>query len=168
MCSLRAFLAIWLGVSLCLSGSDSWRGPNVPRGILMVAYEARLNPAEAAADASLFDDETLSTEPEGMVGIRAGQARVSLGGSTVASLHPLADGKTRGRSPASKGRASEASRKSRFLARRYCRSVRGAEPWSFPTVTSSGFCPKAKHIAFICDAPEDSGSGALNESPGIS
>lgn len=75
----------------------------------MVAYEARLNPAEAAADASLFDDETLSTEPEGMVGIRAGQARVSLGGSTVASLHPLADGKSRGRSPASKGRGSEAS-----------------------------------------------------------
>jgi hypothetical protein len=40
----------------------------------------------------LFDDETLSTEPEGRLAARVGQTAISLGGSTVATLHLVADG----------------------------------------------------------------------------
>lgn len=92
MCSPRAHLAALHGVSLGLSPSFSWAGAITPLGILTVAYSARLNDREAFPDLSLFDDETLSTEPEGRLAPRAGQTAISLGGSTVATLHLVADG----------------------------------------------------------------------------
>jgi hypothetical protein len=92
MCSPRAHLAALLGVSLGLSPSFSWAGSNTPLGILTVAYSARLNNTEAFPGVSLFDDETLSTEPEGRLAARVGRTAISLGGSTVATLHLVADG----------------------------------------------------------------------------
>lgn len=127
-------------------------GPNAPLGILTVAYNAHLNNAEAFPGLSLFDDEILSTEPEGRLSARVGHTTVVLGGSTIATLHLVVDGthldlargvvlltrrrevsaKCMSRAPFCKQRTpGECRQKSRFLGRRFCRSLRGGETLVF-------------------------------------
>src|SRR6266481_1302472 len=69
----RGVLALSLCVSFCAYNLPLYAGGK-PLGILTMAYGAHLNASAAFAGVSVFDGESVSTEPEGKLSRRIGAA----------------------------------------------------------------------------------------------
>ncbi len=66
--------------------------PAPPLGILTRAVDSRIDHAPAAPGLSVFDDDRLSTGPEGRVSVRLASSTIALYDRTIVSLHRLAPG----------------------------------------------------------------------------
>lgn len=81
-CALRQLLAGLL--SLALLSTPLWSSSVPALGVVLLADQARLSAAGAAAGATVFDGDKLITEPKGNLRVRAGLAQLQLlGGSEV-------------------------------------------------------------------------------------
>ena len=88
---LRGVLALSLCVSLCAYHLPLYaRGK--PLAILTIAYGAHLNASDAFAGLSVFDGETVSTEPEGKLSMRVGRSVITLAEQSAATLQRSGDG----------------------------------------------------------------------------
>jgi len=92
MYSLRSFLAVILSISLTMCAVPSVFAAHSPIGILTQANLAHLNEAVAYAGLSVFEGESLSTEPEGRLGVRAGRSTLTLGGRSEATVVTISGG----------------------------------------------------------------------------
>lgn len=88
---LRGVLALSLVVSLCAYNLPLYAGGK-PLGILTLAYGAHLNASDAFPGLSVFDGESLSTDPEGKVSARVGGSVITLIARSAASLQRAGDG----------------------------------------------------------------------------
>ncbi len=81
------------GTALAFSISTfSFAASTAPLGILTRAYASRLNDSAAAPGLSVYEDEILSTAPDGKLALRTGSSVVALYGDSVASLHRIEAG----------------------------------------------------------------------------
>ena len=88
---LRGVLAWSLCVSLCAYNVPLYAGGK-PLGILTIAYGAHLNASAAFAGVSVFDGESVSTEPEGKLSMRIGGSVITLAEQSAATLQRSGDG----------------------------------------------------------------------------
>lgn len=89
---LRSFLAVVVAVSLVSYAVPSaWAAPPFV-GILTLANHAHVDEAAASPGLSVFEGERLSTEPGGLMTVRAGRSTLALGSSTQAALMPISGG----------------------------------------------------------------------------
>lgn len=88
---LRGVLALSLCVSVCAYNFPLYAGGK-PLGILTMAYGAHLNASDAFAGLSVFDGESVSTDPEGKLSMRIGGSIITLVGRSVATLQRSGDG----------------------------------------------------------------------------
>jgi|GEM_PF-1684491 ferric-dicitrate binding protein FerR (iron transport regulator) len=84
---LAAFLSLSLGGFLV-----PVRAGGKPLGLLMLAYNARLNTSEAFAGLSVFAGEEMSTDAEGKAMVRIGGSVATLGGDTSLTLQAKGEG----------------------------------------------------------------------------
>src|SRR5258708_39142211 len=87
----RGVLALCLCVSFCAYSVSLYAGGK-PLGTLTMAYGAHLNASAAFAGVSVFDGESVSTEPEGKLSIRIGGSVVTLAEQAAATLQRSGDG----------------------------------------------------------------------------
>ncbi|HTB93729.1 MAG TPA: hypothetical protein VK728_12930 [Candidatus Sulfotelmatobacter sp.] len=84
-----------LALSLCVSLS-AYNLPVIasgkPLGILTMAYGAHLNASNASAGLSVFDGESLSTDPDGKLTLRIGGSVITLSERSTATLQRIGDG----------------------------------------------------------------------------
>ena len=89
---LRTFLAVVIALSLAAYVlPPAWAAPPFV-GILTLANHAHVDEAAASPGLSVFEGERLSTEPGGLMTVRAGRSTLALGSSTQAALMPISDG----------------------------------------------------------------------------
>lgn len=90
--SARLFLSLL--ISICLFYQPLLAAPATadPIGILTWADGALVNEAKAYPGLSLFEGERLTTDPEGMIALRAGTARLNILADSSAVLHRLEHG----------------------------------------------------------------------------
>jgi hypothetical protein len=88
---LRGVLALSLCVSLCAYNLTLYAGGK-PLGILTMAYGAHLNASDAFAGLSVFDGESVSTDPEGKLSMRIGGSVITLAEQSAATLQRSGDG----------------------------------------------------------------------------
>jgi hypothetical protein len=88
---LRSVLALSFCASLCAYDVSLYAGGK-PLGILTMAYGAHLNASAAFAGISVFDGESVSTEPDGKLSIRIGGSVITLAGQSAATLQRSGDG----------------------------------------------------------------------------
>src|SRR5258708_14384505 len=84
-----------LALSLCVSFfayNVSLYASGRPLGILTMAYGAHLNASAAFAGVSVFDGESVSTEPEGKLSMRIGGSVITLAEQSAATLQRNGDG----------------------------------------------------------------------------
>lgn len=89
-CALRQLLAGLL--SLALLSTPLWGAPVPALGVVLLADQAQLSAAGAAAGATIFDGDKLSTESKGSLRVRAGLAQLQLLGGSEATLNQTATG----------------------------------------------------------------------------
>src|SRR5258708_5684920 len=87
----RGVLALSLCVSFCAYNLPLYAGGK-PLGILTMAYGAHLNASAAFAGVSVFDGESVSTEPEGKLSMRIGGSVITLAEQSAATLQRSGDG----------------------------------------------------------------------------
>lgn len=92
MARSRGLLVLLLPACLCTNALLADPGSSSPLGILTRAYLAQVNTASASTGLSVFEDETLSTEPGGKLGLRVGAITIGIGGASVARLHRIENG----------------------------------------------------------------------------
>jgi hypothetical protein len=88
---LRGVLALSLCVSLCVYNLPVYAGGK-PLGILTMAYGAHLNASKAFAGLSVFDGESVSTDPNGKLTMRIGSSVITLAERSAATLQRTGDG----------------------------------------------------------------------------
>src|SRR5882762_4281389 len=88
----RGVLALSLCVSFCAYNVSLYAGGK-PLGILTMAYGAHLNASAAFAGVSVFDGESVSTEPEGKLSMRIGGSVITLAEQSAATLQRRGDGR---------------------------------------------------------------------------
>lgn len=89
---LHSFLAAVVALSLAVYGvPPAWTAPPFV-GILTLANHAHVDEATASPGLSVFEGEQLSTEPGGLMTVRAGRSTLALGNSTQAALMPISGG----------------------------------------------------------------------------
>jgi FecR protein len=88
---LRSVLALSFCVLLCAYNVSLYAGGK-PLGILTMAYGAHLNASAAFAGISVFDGESVSTEPGGKLSIRIGGSVITLAEQSAATLQRSGDG----------------------------------------------------------------------------
>src|SRR5258708_9613888 len=84
-------LALSLCVPFCAYNLPLYAGGK-PLGILTMAYGAHLNASAAFAGVSVFDGESVSTEPEGKLRMRIGGSVITLAEQSAATLQRSGDG----------------------------------------------------------------------------
>jgi len=87
----RGVLALSLCVPFCAYNLPLYAGGK-PLGILTMAYGAHLNASAAFAGVSVFDGESVSTEPEGKLSMRIGGSVITLAEQSAATLQRSGDG----------------------------------------------------------------------------
>jgi ferric-dicitrate binding protein FerR (iron transport regulator) len=87
----RGVLALFLCVPFCAYNLPLYTGGK-PLGILTMAYGAHLNASAAFAGVSVFDGESVSTEPEGKLSMRIGGSVITLAEQSAATLQRSGDG----------------------------------------------------------------------------
>ncbi len=92
MVTIRGPVAIALCVVLAVLPINGSASGSAALGILTRAHEARLNTAEAYAGLSVFEGETLSTSPEGKLGVRIGGATLAFSEGALATLQRIEKG----------------------------------------------------------------------------
>ena len=92
MLYLRSFLAAVLTTSPAAYAVPPGRAADPPVGILTQANHAHLNEATAFPGLSVFEGERLSTEAEGILGVRVGRSTLALAANTEATLFPVSGG----------------------------------------------------------------------------
>jgi hypothetical protein len=92
MLSFRGLVAMLLILSLCDPLVLGKPGADPPLGILTRAYAAHLNDLPAFPGLSVFDDERLSTEASGKLGLRVGGTALTLSSNTASTLHRINGG----------------------------------------------------------------------------
>ena len=88
----RVSLVLLLSACLCINPLLADPGSSSPLGILTRAYLAQVNAASAFTGLSVFEDESLSTEAGGKLGLRVGAITLGLAGASVARLHRIENG----------------------------------------------------------------------------
>jgi ferric-dicitrate binding protein FerR (iron transport regulator) len=88
---LRGIIALSLCVSLYAYNLPLYAGGKA-LGILTMAYGAHLNTSAAFARVSVFEDERVSTEPEGKLSMRIGGSVITLAEQSAATLQRSGDG----------------------------------------------------------------------------
>ncbi len=89
---LRSFLAVAVALSLAAyTVPPAWTTPPFV-GILTLANHAHVDEAAASPGLSVFEGEQLSTEPGGLMTVRAGRSTPALGSSTQAAPVPISGG----------------------------------------------------------------------------
>src|ERR1700739_689153 len=91
MYALRGVLALSLCVSLCVHNFSAYAGGK-PLGILTMAYGAHLNASSAFAGLSVFEGESVSTDPDGKLTLRVGGSVITLAERSAATLQRIGDG----------------------------------------------------------------------------
>ena len=66
--------------------------PELALGVLTRASDAHLNALPAFVGLSVFEDENISTEVEGKLGVRIGNAMLALSGNSSVTLHRIIGG----------------------------------------------------------------------------
>src|SRR5258708_21637343 len=87
----RGVLALSFCFSFCAYNLLLYAGGK-PLGILTMAYGAHLNASAAFAGVSVFDGESVSTEPEGKLSMRIGGSVITLAEQSAATLQRSGDG----------------------------------------------------------------------------
>jgi hypothetical protein len=87
----RGVLALSFCVSFCAYNVSLYAGGK-PLGILTMVYGAHLNASAAFAGVSVFDGESVSTEPEGKLSMRIGGSVITLAQQSAATLQRSGDG----------------------------------------------------------------------------
>jgi ferric-dicitrate binding protein FerR (iron transport regulator) len=91
MHELRGVLALSICVSLCAYNLPLYAGGK-PLGVLTLAYGAHLNASDAFAGLSVFDGESVSTDPEGKLSVRIGGSVITLVERSSATLQRTGNG----------------------------------------------------------------------------
>jgi hypothetical protein len=92
MFSARGLLAALLFLSISLPTALAVPAPELAPGVLTRASDAHLNALPAFPGLSVFEDENISTEVEGKLGVRIGNVMLALLGNTSATLHRINSG----------------------------------------------------------------------------
>jgi hypothetical protein len=92
MFSARGLLAALLFLSISLPTALAVPAPELALGVLTRASDAHLNALPAFPGLSVFEDENISTEVEGKLGVRIGNVMLALLGNTSATLHRINSG----------------------------------------------------------------------------
>ena len=88
----RVVSALFLCGVAVFGDARCWAAANAALGVLTEASGAYLNEAPAYAGLSVFDGETLTTEPEGRLGLRVGACTIALPGGSRATLQAIRGG----------------------------------------------------------------------------
>ncbi len=92
MFSSRSLLAALLCVLISLPTALAVPAPELALGVLTRASDAHLDALPAFVGLSVFEDENISTEVEGRLGMRIGSVMLALSGNSSATLHRISGG----------------------------------------------------------------------------
>ncbi len=92
MFSPRTLLAALLCALISSPTALALPAPELALGVLTRASDAHLNALPAFVGLSVFEDENISTEVDGKLGVRIGSAMLALSGNSGATLHRISGG----------------------------------------------------------------------------
>jgi hypothetical protein len=92
MFSPRTLLAALLCALISSPTALAMPAPELALGVLTRASDAHLNALPAFVGLSVIEDENISTEVEGKLGVRIGSVMLALSGNSSATLHRISGG----------------------------------------------------------------------------